>query len=332
MIRYHLFFFPLLLAGAEGDFVGAKRCAPCHESILRRQQSSRHARTLRPMTDASEFSAHLPYSTVDRSTGAQLTLTRTGTGAVELIASKEIERYRLPLQWAFGSGAQGITCVGKREDGQPIEGRLTWYQSIDTYDLTTGATRYTPFNTQQSLGRELSTDELQRCLTCHGGERVELGVRCETCHGPGSKHVASIGRSGSNLSILNPGRLDAFGQAKMCGECHGTPPEDTDLAGLRAIEGNPNTVRFASPRLVLSRCFNESENGLKCTGCHNPHEDASREHADYDRACLSCHSTNVRKRAAVCKTGVERCASCHMPRVRVMAHSKFADHWIRVVR
>jgi hypothetical protein len=83
---------------------------------------------------------------------------------------------------------------------------------------------------------------------------------------------------------------------------------------------------------VLSRCFNESENGLKCTACHNPHEDASRENAAYDRACLSCHDRSSRRRAAVCRQGVEKCASCHMPRARVMAHSQFTDHWIRVVR
>jgi hypothetical protein len=145
-------------------------------------------------------------------------------------------------------------------------------------------------------------------------------------------HIAAVGSGSSDRKILHPGNLDAFGQARMCGECHGRPPEDTDLAGLRAIENNPNTVRFASPRLVLSRCFNEAETGLKCTGCHNPHMDAAREHTGYDRVCLGCHNKEVRRRAAICHTGVEKCASCHMPPARAMAHSNFTDHWIRVVR
>ncbi|MEO7649752.1 MAG: cytochrome c3 family protein, partial [Bryobacteraceae bacterium] len=207
---------------------------------------------------------------------------------------------------------------------------------------TTGATKHTPANPLESVGRELTSDELRKCFACHttgDAPQVplragsETGIHCERCHGPGREHIQAMTRAPlGDKKIAQPGRLEGFAQAQMCGACHGTPPEDTDLAGIRAIETNPNTVRFASSRLVLSRCFNESDQKLKCTTCHNPHEDAVQAAAQSDRLCLACHVKQARRKATVCGVSRDKCASCHMPNERVVAHSTFADHWIRVVR
>jgi hypothetical protein len=284
---------------------------------------------LRPVTAASEFTEPLPVRFEDRATGAVLTLSRPDADSVELWAKKGSEQHQLRLRWAFGSGAQGITSVGRREDGKAVEARLTWYRSIGRFDLTTGATKHTPVDVRGSLGRELSDEDLNQCLGCHGS-RTESGVQCESCHGPGAGHITAVMAGIQDRKIIHPGRLGAFAQVQLCGQCHGQPPEDTDLAGLRAIEENPNTARFASPRLVLSRCFNESTEGLKCGSCHNPHQDAARDRSSYDRACTGCHDPSKRKRATTCRVGKENCSSCHMPLSQVMAHSSFTDHWIRV--
>jgi len=330
-VKWWLIGLPLVLSAADPEFAGSAKCAGCHAAIHQAQHASRHARTLRPVAAATEFTGPLPVVFADRVTGAELLLSPSGGGSVDLTAKKGSEQHRLRLRWAFGSGAQAITCVGDREDGQPVEARLTWYQSLGGFDLTTGATKHTPVNVRGSLGRELSKEELQSCLGCHGS-RVEMGVKCESCHGPGKEHIAAAGAGSHDLKIVHPGRLDAFGQIQLCGNCHGRPPEDTDLAGLRAIENNPNTVRFASLRLVLSRCFNESAEGLKCTACHDSHRDAAREQTGYDRQCARCHDQATRKRAALCRVAKKNCSSCHMPRAEVMAHSSFTDHWIRVTQ
>jgi len=118
----------------------------------------------------------------------------------------------------------------------------------------------------------------------------------------------------------------------MCGVCHGRPPQDTDFQAIRDIQGAPNTVRFPSQRLVLSRCFNETEDGLRCTACHDPHSNVDLNRAASEKACLSCHTAGTRKSAKICPVAKQNCASCHMPKQRVMVHSTFADHWIRVIR
>ncbi len=117
----------------------------------------------------------------------------------------------------------------------------------------------------------------------------------------------------------------------MCGACHGAPPADNDFGALRQLETTVHSVRFPSQRIVLSRCFNESFGELKCTTCHDPHVNVRDEVAKRDNSCVSCHNTAVREEANVCPVGKENCSSCHMPKERVMRHSLFSDHWIRVV-
>ena len=93
---------------------------------------------------------------------------------------------------------------------------------------------------------------------------------------------------GQDRKILNPARLKAFAQLEMCGACHGKPPRDTDLSALQLSEPTPQMARYPSRRLVLSRCFSESADGLKCTSCHNPHINVSERRALRDQPCIAC--------------------------------------------
>nr|WP_276603823.1 multiheme c-type cytochrome [Nannocystis pusilla] len=94
------------------------------------------------------------------------------------------------------------------------------------------------------------------CVPCHAvagqpridDERVdtrvaELGIACESCHGPGRAHVdarrSPLARYALHLSsepdpsIVHPARLDHRRSAELCGQCHGVarfPDEDTWLA------------------------------------------------------------------------------------------------------
>lgn len=331
--------------GRYSEYVGANVCAGCHAEIYKLQQSSTHAKSLRRPEAIPELVQSLPFRYEDRVSLSTLTLRRDGEGRIEISASKDNEQQKLVLGWAFGSGTKGITGVGIRADGSYVESRLSWYASERSYALTTGATKYDPQNPLESLGRALTNQQVQECFFCHttaygaeesGPSPIAMGIHCERCHGPGAKHAQLMAGAGvprgAGLEIRNPGRLPSFSQIEMCGTCHGTPPRDTDLAALRFIEQTPRTARFPSERLVLSRCFNESPEGLKCTFCHDPHASISDDRAHGDQTCKSCHRKGGQSGARICQVSTTACASCHMPRERVMLHSEFTDHWIRVVR
>ena len=325
----------------KSEYSGAQACRACHVDIYRQQEQSNHARSLRPASEVAQFSASMPIEKVDPVSQAKLRIEWNGEGRVRLKSRRGEERASLMLDWAFGSGVKGITPVGRNDEGTFVESRLTWYASARSFDLTTGATQYERRTAEESLGRRLSNQEIAECFGCHttgydkqreAPARKEMGVRCERCHGPGLQHIRAAAAGSAGKSIFRPGRLEPFAQVQMCGACHGRPPQDNDFDAIQYVETTLKTVRFPSQRLVLSRCFNESMEGLKCTTCHDPHTNAAANRESYDRSCLSCHDREGKSEGSKCPVGGSDCASCHMPRERVMSHSLFTDHWIRVGR
>ena len=74
------------------------------------------------------------------------------------------------------------------------------------------------------------------CATCHTtgyrilefdeatgrtlkGQFSELGVGCEACHGPGSRHL-NAKLQDKKKTIFNPANADVKAQSKICGYCH----------------------------------------------------------------------------------------------------------------
>ena len=325
----------------ESEFSGARACKACHAEIYDRQEASNHSASLRPVGQVPELTAELGFELFDRASGYTLSLSEDSSGEVHLRAANDTDSSTAGLSWAFGSAKKGVTPLGRTETGRWVESRLTWYASLGAVDFTTGASKYDPKSAAEGLGRGLSDRQVAECFGCHttgyderseGPGEQELGIRCERCHGPGLGHVeaASAGRPIIG-TIFNPGILGGFEQARMCGTCHGVPPQDNDFDMLALLERMPHSVRFPTQRIVLSRCFNETFGELACTTCHNPHLDVADEAASFDAACRSCHGPSTRENAAVCGVGSANCASCHMPKERVMRHTAFSDHWIRVV-
>ncbi len=96
-------------------------------------------------------------------------------------------------------------------------------------------------------------------------------------------------------------------------------------------------MRFQGATLTWSRCYTESDGGLSCVTCHDPHRDAETEPAHYEAACLRCHGPGpdrARKRPTTCPVDASGdCVRCHMPPARgVVPHITFHDHHIRVHR
>jgi hypothetical protein len=322
----------------ESAYAGAAACRPCHADIFKKQEASTHARTLRPLTEVAEFARGVPFQLHDRVGASDLRLTRREAGPVLLTSSRDGEELTIPLNWAFGAGTKAVTPVTMNEQGEYVESRISWFRSTQTFDLTPGARERKPQSFAETLGQKLNADDRRRCFGCHTSRspstdpvpaRHEMGIRCERCHGPGFEHT----RQGpdARASIFHPRALDGFRMAQVCGACHGRPPRDIDFAEIRDIQQRPLSARFPSQRLVLSRCFNETDGGVKCTVCHDPHSDVPQERATMDAACNTCHSAQ-RQSAAVCPKSTRDCASCHMPKARVLHHTEFADHWIRVIR
>ena len=250
----------------------------------------------------------------------------------------------VPIYWSFGEGAQ--TWVLGR-DGQFYESLVSYYPFKNGLDITTGDEGLKPQTLEEAIGRKLSKSEVSACFGCHAtnavsnGElnlqTVEPGVRCQHCHTDLESHLISEAMSGGDMESAPPSlaRLSAEDISKFCGQCHRT----WEIVVRSGWRGESN-VRFQPYRLANSKCFDGADHRISCLACHDPHQTVVRDDASYDPKCLACHTASASvapesrpSAAKACPVGQSKCASCHMPKVRLPnGLMTFYDHQIRIVK
>jgi DmsE family decaheme c-type cytochrome len=169
------------------------------------------------------------------------------------------------------------------------------------------------------------------------------GKACESCHGPGSKHVESL----SAADIRNPAKMSPVEVDRTCLACHRNQPttsgrleashahNDIACTSCHSVHAHgPDGLVSRKPADINTQCeschidvkasFAEPfkhrvpENAMTCVDCHNPHGSFKPglqrlAHAN-EPGCLSCH-TDKRGPFAFEHSPVrdEGCQSCHSP-------------------
>lgn len=197
----------------------------------------------------------------------------------------------------------------------------------------------------------------ETCLTCHediGSAFVKsphqaiegkagAGKTCESCHGPGSNHAASV----SAADIRNPAKLVPAETSKVCLTCHlDKPAHSGPIQGSHArnqvactschkIHANgPHGLVARQPAAINELCatchisvwaqFRKpnthrlTQGAMSCVDCHNPHGSVRnslvRTFAANEQACFRCHADQrgpfTFEHAPV---RFEGCGSCHEP-------------------
>jgi Cytochrome c554 and c-prime len=322
---------------AQEGFVGANTCGHCHPAHFAKQSRSNHAKALRPASELSSLDWVLEGTGVESNDpqAARYHFKKRGLEYVVEVALAD-NQLKIPVQWIFGANDQGLTFFSRFSEGRFLEHRLSYYKRKEGFDTTAGHPFGTSRTLEQAIGLVVSAEDAFKCLHCHSTyvkqtpsgpdfSSVIPGVTCERCHGPGADHVAAVRAGAADRRIRNPGKLPGDELMWMCGECHRNEPP----IGKRFDE--PIVTRFQPVGLQLSSCFQESNGGITCTSCHNPHENVRRsDDGFYNARCLRCHAEQSNTRCRVRPS--EGCISCHMPKTNPLPHLTFSDHWIRIPR
>jgi Tfp pilus assembly protein PilF len=197
------------------------------------------------------------------------------------------------------------------------------------------------------------------CQSCHGSQITvsldssaaayrtrftTLGINCESCHGPGRRHLAlvrdSTARRTGEIGMVSFATLGKDASLGVCWQCHALKDQLRSgyVAGLpldryyslllpqlgdqaHFADGRVRTFAYQQGHL-FSDCYRNG--GMTCTSCHDPHRQSYRDVAGAplpgrfdDRQCTSCHQSKARapethtKHAAA--SAGSRCVACHMP-------------------
>jgi len=352
-------------------YVGSKLCAGCHSPIYQQFSRTSMARStflpgkivdlgwLTKPVDVFNQKHNRHYQIFERDSKifqSEYAVDEQG---------KEIFRHTEELAYMVGTGVNGDTPLIRRGN-YLFEAPLSYYAATKAWDLS-------PNFDVRDMGFNLPITA--DCIGCHAGRTqpvlgkdgmyndppvIELGINCESCHGPGELHVKQR-LSGAPLSgmvdrsIVNPAKLPPWLADNICMSCHegdiralqpgrydsdfrpGTPLNDT-VAILKApidprTEQSPLLEHYYS--MTLSRCYRESGGKMGCQSCHDPHVQPSQEEApDYFRSqCLRCHtqkscSLDMEKRLA--QHPPDACTNCHMPKqpALTVSHSALTEHRI----
>ncbi|MEZ4937306.1 MAG: multiheme c-type cytochrome [Crocinitomicaceae bacterium] len=173
-----------------------------------------------------------------------------------------------------------------------------------------------------------------------------LTVGCESCHGPGSEHLAWA----KNPSDGDKGIFKAVDQKSIlntCAPCHSRrtklreevlPWEDyhenywvQNLSpDFYEVDGQIKEEDYVFGSFLSSKMYHE---GVKCDDCHDPH--SLKLKAEGNNLCLSCHEPEYNKKEHHFheeNTLASNCVNCHMPGKNYMGHDFRRDHSFRVPR
>lgn len=354
---------PYLNTGPDARYTGIASCRECHSG---RYDSYLHTAHSRAFTSANPAAEPPDGTFLHKASGRSYRVYRA-EGQLrheELLRApdgREIARVDLPVRYLLGSGHFSRSYLVE-VDGFLFESPITWYTQKQVWDVSPGY----DYAGHPGFTRAIGTS----CLACHMGRvqpqdeeshRVSLGeqpIGCESCHGPGSKHVeyhrlSKHAPGTPDLTIVNPSRLSRSRLESVCAVCHLSGSAATvDVRGRKVGDFRPGLplsdfrmdydyeVASGQMRVVghleqlrQSACYKASPE-MSCLTCHDPHlEPRGVDPVALQRKnCLNCHSTRGCSVPAVERLKSDpkdSCAGCHMPRGKTdIPHIAFTHHRI----
>ena len=354
----------------EIAYTGAAACFDCHEdrhaswskTYHRTMTQTANAQSVRGAFDGQLLTAFgglvrpnsadgkFSFDYFDPSTQqqiAQLDVVRTvGSHRYQQYLMKDENSetyYRLHYLWHIGEQRWvHMNAAFLGSDDQPFDAQVTTWNTNCVFCHNTGpepkVSNLAEVRTRAQAGERVDVRAELRFDT----QVADLGIACESCHGPGALHVErmqqlperTLAKLGvQDLSIVNPDDLTAQRSNAVCGACHAgrTPksPNDIDALYSSGITYRPGDVledhlsvlrqdtpspSAALPHLFSNRFWNDGSPRL--TAYEYQGQSASKCAQDPKLTCMRCHTMHSGDPAGMLpsktpEAGDAPCLRCH---------------------
>lgn len=363
-------------------FAGSNSCKSCHQDHYASWYRTFH-RSMTQEASATSVEGRFDGEVVRAWGGAIRPVQRDGKYFFDLLSPQTGEvAASYPIVRTVGSHRYQQYLMRRPDSGQYIRLPLLWSNDDRRWVHMNGVFLY---DDQQRFDQHVTTWN-HNCIYCHNtgprpnilnsgelyaraarGEPVnflkearydsqvaELGIACETCHGPGAEHARRnrdpLRRYALHLgvaddaTIVNPRKLDARHATYVCAQCHAQRlPVRVDLvetwlssgptfrAGddlgehvrwvTRAEPGPPN-----NPDLYRLRFWNDATPRLSAYEFQGLSQSKCFQKSGL--GCLHCHAAHGGDVHGMMKDGARGnapCAACHQPIAQnVSAHTHHA--------
>lgn len=350
-------------------FVGKEKCYSCHASISNDYKHAEMGHSLekltsdilvekypqsKPIYDEKNNYYYRMFKKDDKYFQEEYRLDENGNVVHRIV--KEAE-------YSVGSG-HNLRMYFYEVNGRFYQLPLTWNTFKQTWVLSPGY--------KENKNLRFSRFAAKKCINCHSAylkeevssiDRFEkpfvLGIGCERCHGPGELHIEYINKTLGKIpdnarTIVNPSDLSPQRQLSICMQCHlegkawvlQNEDGSFDFRAGQLLSKNrsvyypkvTNTeaieVGDSPHRLMMSKCFTESNGKLVCFTCHDVHKSIKTfKIQHYNDKCIGCHPENKIKEIKGFSHNVTlNCVSCHMKQTGIsntLHGVSLTDHWIR---
>jgi len=358
------------------SFVTSDKCSDCHQEQREQWSGSDHSWAWRDTSrenvfgnfDNASFSHHGITTRFFRDEDRYLVETKNAEGVLEKYEIKYVVGVRPLQQYLIERPGGRLQVLDIAWDTENKKWLMVFPEQNDNV----------PGNALHWTGVYKNWNG--RCAECHAtnfrknynistrsfdSKWSEMGVTCESCHGPGEAHVewAQSPESfalkdylgiESNGMVKSSARTSSEKELLMCSSCHsrrsafsgssplpGAPFSDSyDIALLRPdlyhMDGQIKDEVYVLGSFLQSKMHDK---GVVCSDCHNPHSGAVKVQGD--GLCTQCHNPAGNKRFSTLKrkdyestehhfhdtdSKGSQCVSCHMPEETYMEVDRRRDH------
>ena len=328
--------------GANDNYIGSNTCFNCHKEIYDSYTKTPHYKTSALMNGGKLADALYTEDSVIYTDKLYVNVHKEADGFYQSAYSRGLLAASHRVDMVIGSGKKGQTFLFNSDD-KFYQLPLSWSVEARRWVNSPG------YPADKAMFNRIVYVKCFECHATYANEKLNdtgqpvfdssqmvLSISCETCHGPGKKHVQYHNENPADKKgnyIINTTALIRQQQLDACASCHSglrenmkppfsflpgnkldeffKPAYNKDSNAKLDVHGNQYEL------LSASKCFKQSI-VLNCSSCHNVHQKESNSLQLFAQRCMNCHNEGSHNFCTVKNTDkqtlINKCIDCHMPK------------------